>query len=187
MKALGIEEEVSEFSLQLVSTEDALRADLRQIAQSANGDRDIDASWCAEELKAAIERAENIIEGAELFPGILTNEDIVRFRRVKQQATATLETMERKSTLNHQGIWDTSRNIARLSLRALWAKGGKAAEEASASKKKELSAEEQKKQNEALFGASGRGDMGKLEAAIAAGAEVDWHNPDVVSELSELE
>jgi len=29
--------------------------------------------------------------------------------------------------------------------------------------------------------------MGKLEAAIAAGAEVDWHNPDMVSELSELE
>ena len=29
--------------------------------------------------------------------------------------------------------------------------------------------------------------MGKLEAAIAAGAEVDWHNPDRVSELSELE
>ena len=187
VKALGIEEEVSEFSLQLVSTEDALRADLRQIAQSANGDRDIDASWCAEELKAAIERAENIIEGAELFPGILTNEDIVRFRRVKQQATATLETMERKSTLNHQGIWDTSRNIARLSLRALWAKGGKAAAAAPATKKKELSAEEQKKQNEALFNAAEKGEMGKFKAAIAAGAEVDWHNPDWVSELSELE
>jgi len=29
--------------------------------------------------------------------------------------------------------------------------------------------------------------MGKFKAAIAAGAEVDWHNPDHVSELSELE
>ena len=72
-------------------------------------------------------------------------------------------------------------------LRALWAKGGKAAEEASASKKKELSAEEQKKQNQALYGAAQNGEMGKFKAAIAAGAEVDWHNPDKVSELSELE
>ena len=46
---------------------------------------------------------------------------------------------------------------------------------------------EQKKQNEALYGASQNGEMGKLEAAIAAGAEVDWHNPGYVSELSELE
>ena len=62
-----------------------------------------------------------------------------------------------------------------------------AAEEASATKKKELSAEEQKKQNQALYDAWGNGEMGKLEAAIAAGAEVDWHNPRNVSELSELE
>ena len=62
-----------------------------------------------------------------------------------------------------------------------------AAEEASATKKRELSAEEQKQQNEALFGAARSGEMGKLEAAIAAGAEVDWHNPNHVSELSELE
>ena len=62
-----------------------------------------------------------------------------------------------------------------------------AAEEASATKKKELSAEEQKQQNEALYDAAWHGEMGKLEAAIAAGAEVDWHNPDFVSELSELE
>ena len=64
-----------------------------------------------------------------------------------------------------------------------------AAEEASATKKKELSAEEQKKQNKALYDAAQKGDMGKLEAAIAAGAEVDWHHtdPDYVSELSELE
>ena len=45
----------------------------------------------------------------------------------------------------------------------------------------------QKEKNEALFGASQNGEMGKLEAAIAAGAEVDWHHPDLVSELSELE
>ena len=62
-----------------------------------------------------------------------------------------------------------------------------AAEEASATKKKELSAAEQKKQNEALYDASEKGEMGKFKAAIAAGAEVDWHNPDKVSELSELE
>ena len=48
-------------------------------------------------------------------------------------------------------------------------------------------AEEAKKQNEALYGAAYSGDMGKFKAAIAAGAEVDWHNPDSVSELSELE
>ena len=62
-----------------------------------------------------------------------------------------------------------------------------AAEEASATKKKGLSAAEQKKQNEALYDAAKQGEMGKLEAAIAAGAEVDWHNPGYVSELSELE
>ena len=52
-----------------------------------------------------------------------------------------------------------------------------------------LSAEEQKQQNEALYYAVRDGEMGKLEAAIAAGAEVDWHNPGQyeVSELSELE
>ena len=37
------------------------------------------------------------------------------------------------------------------------------------------------------YEASEKGEMGKLEAAIAAGAEVDWHNPNFVSELSELE
>ena len=58
---------------------------------------------------------------------------------------------------------------------------------AAPTKKKELSAEEQKKQNEALFDAARYGEMGKFKAAIAAGAEVDWHNPDRVSELSELE
>ena len=47
-------------------------------------------------------------------------------------------------------------------------------------------AEEAKKQNEALYGASEKGEMGKFKAAIAAGAEVEWHNP-YVSELSELE
>ena len=52
--------------------------------------------------------------------------------------------------------------------------------------KPKLSAEEQKKQNKALYDAANRGEMGKLEAAIAAGAEVDWHNPGYVSELSEL-
>ena len=57
----------------------------------------------------------------------------------------------------------------------------------SASKKKKLSAEGQKQQNEALYGAARDGEMGKLEAAIAAGAEVDWHNPNAISELSELE
>ena len=62
----------------------------------------------------------------------------------------------------------------------------KAEAEAAAAKPK-LSAEEQKKQNEALYDAAEKGEMGKLEAAIAAGAEVDWHNPDMVSELSELE
>ena len=62
-----------------------------------------------------------------------------------------------------------------------------AAEEASATKKKELSAEEQKKQNVALYDAARWGEMGKFKAAIAAGAEVDWHNPNQVSELSELE
>ena len=60
------------------------------------------------------------------------------------------------------------------------------AAKAKASKPK-LSAAEQKKQNEALYFAAQKGEMGKLEAAIAAGAEVDWHNPDRVSELSELE
>ena len=60
------------------------------------------------------------------------------------------------------------------------------AAKAKASKLKR-SAEEQKKQNEALFGAARDGEMGKLEAAIAAGAEVSWHNPNMVSELSELE
>ena len=58
--------------------------------------------------------------------------------------------------------------------------------------KPKLSAEEQKKkpektQNQALYDAASYGEMGKLEAAIAAGAEVDWHNPDRVSKLSELE
>ena len=62
-----------------------------------------------------------------------------------------------------------------------------AAAAAAAGAKLKLSAEEQKQQNQALYGASENGEMGKLEAAIAAGAEVDWHNPDVVSELSELE
>ena len=60
------------------------------------------------------------------------------------------------------------------------------AAKAKASKPK-LSAAEQKKQNKALFDASENGEMGKLEAAIAAGAEVDWHNPNHVSELSKLE
>ena len=48
---------------------------------------------------------------------------------------------------------------------------------------------EREEQNKALYDASGMGWMGKLEAAIAAGAEVDWHNPGFfkVSELSELE
>ena len=50
-----------------------------------------------------------------------------------------------------------------------------------------LSAEEQLEQNEALYDAAAWGDMGKLEAAIAAGAEVDWHHPRSVSELSEVE
>ena len=50
----------------------------------------------------------------------------------------------------------------------------------------ELSAAEQKKQNEALYCAARDGEMGKFKAAIAAGAEVDWHDP-YVSELSELE
>jgi serine/threonine protein kinase len=58
---------------------------------------------------------------------------------------------------------------------------------AAPTKKKELSAEEQKQQNKALFDAAKKGEMGKFKAAIAAGAEVDWHNPDRVSELSELE
>ena len=60
---------------------------------------------------------------------------------------------------------------------------------AAAAAKPKLSAEEQKKQNEALFDAARDGEMGKLEAAIAAGAEVDWHHtdPGYVSELSELE
>ena len=65
--------------------------------------------------------------------------------------------------------------------------GAAGAAAAAPTKKKELSAEEQKKQNQALYGAARDGEMGKLEAAIAAGAEVDWHNPDLVSELSELE
>ena len=59
---------------------------------------------------------------------------------------------------------------------------------AAAGAKPKLSAEEQLEQNEALYDAAWRsGEMGKLEAAIAAGAEVSWHNPDMVSELSELE
>ena len=58
---------------------------------------------------------------------------------------------------------------------------------AAAGAKPKLSAEEQLEQNKALFHAATLGDMGKLEAAIAAGAEVSWHNPDMVSELSELE
>ena len=53
--------------------------------------------------------------------------------------------------------------------------------------RRQAAAAEQKKQNEALYRAARDGEMGKLEAAIAAGAEVDWHNPDTVSELSELE
>ena len=56
---------------------------------------------------------------------------------------------------------------------------------AAPTKKKELSAEEQKKQNQALYDAAENGEMGKLEAAIAAGAEVD--SKHWVSELSELE
>ena len=62
-----------------------------------------------------------------------------------------------------------------------------AAAAAAAASKPKLSAAEQKKQNEALYFAAEKGEMGKLEAAIAAGAEVDWHNPNRVSELSELE
>ena len=58
---------------------------------------------------------------------------------------------------------------------------------AAAGAKPKLSAEEQLEQNVALYGAARYGEMGKLEAAIAAGAEVDWHNPGRVSELSELE
>ena len=57
-------------------------------------------------------------------------------------------------------------------------RGGGRAAAAAPTKKKELSAAEQKKQNEALWDAAENGEMGKLEAAIAAGAEVDWHNPD---------
>ena len=60
-----------------------------------------------------------------------------------------------------------------------------AAAAAAAASKPKLSAEEQKKQNEALYFAAQKGEMGKLEAAIAAGAEVD--SKHVVSELSELE
>ena len=65
----------------------------------------------------------------------------------------------------------------------------KAKAAAAAAAKPKLSAAEQKKQNQALFDAAYNNDVGKLEAAIAAGAEVDWHHtdPDYVSELSELE
>ena len=56
-----------------------------------------------------------------------------------------------------------------------------------AERQRRQAAAEQKKQNQALYDASEEGEMGKLEAAIAAGAEVDWHNPNDVSELSKLE
>ena len=63
----------------------------------------------------------------------------------------------------------------------------KARVETGAVARAKLSAEEQKQQNQALHHAAQNGYVGKLEAAIAAGAEVSWHSPNNVSELSELE
>ena len=99
-------------------------------------------------------------------------------------AAAGVETIEDLEQLSEAEL------LSGVSLALMHAKKlAKAAKAATAAKKKkkELSAEEQKKQNEALYWAARNGEMGKLEAAIAAGAEVDWHNPDRVSELSELE
>ena len=98
-------------------------------------------------------------------------------------AAAGVETIEDLEQLSEAEL------LSGVSLALMHAKKlAKAAKAATAAKKKkELSAEEQKQQNEALYDAAKYGEMGKLEAAIAAGAEVDWHNPDMVSELSELE
>ena len=130
-------------------------------------------------------------------PGIaLTEEDIQPWldRRKPGQSKFTTQRREPDQVRILSGVFEgktTAKELAKLetplSDKELCVAAAFLEEEIATPPSIAEAAEEAKKQNEALYGASEKGEMGKFKAAIAAGAEVDWHNPLKVSELSELE
>ena len=147
------------------------------------------AAACAAKLAAAgVETIEDLVQlsetelKADVGLALMHAKKLAKAAKAKAKAAAKAKAEAEAKAQKERAAAAEAEAAARRQRQA-----AAAAEEASATKKKGLSAEEQKQQNKALYGAARFGEMGKLEAAIAAGAEVDWHNPDKVSELSELE
>ena len=147
------------------------------------------AAACAAKLAAAgVETIEDLVQlsetelKADVGLALMHAKKLANAAKAKAKAAAKAKAEAEAKAQKERAAAAEAEAAARRQRQA-----AAAAEEASATKKKELSAAEQKQQNEALYGAARDGEMGKFKAAIAAGAEVDWHNPDRVSEWSELE